>query len=73
MEIIYYNTTIGKINFLINSENLRLSAKIGSNLTFIGGTNNNGYFKNINDAKSFIEQKRNEFLKCKTMNKLIYL
>ena len=65
--------TIGKIKFSIGSENLRLSAKIGSNLTFKGGSGDKGYFKSIADAEQYLEDKREAFENCKTMNKLIFI
>lgn len=65
--------TVGKIKFSIGEKNLRLSAKIGNRLTFKGGKNDNGYFKSIADAEAYILKNIEEFKKCKSMNKLIYI
>ena len=71
-----YNTnikqTIGKIEFTMDKNNLRLRAKIGSNLTFIGGTNNNGYFADSDSAKVFIKTNTEVFQSIKNMDQLIY-
>lgn len=71
--VVNHTATVGKIGFSINETNKRLSARIGSNLTFKGGKNDDGYFESIDAAKAYVEQWSDEFAKCGTMNKLIYI
>lgn len=68
-----YSVRVGRVFLSINTKNHRLNAVIGSNLTFLGGNNNQGYFNSIDECKQWIESKREELEKIKSMRKLIYI
>ena len=71
MELAYRK--IGRVSFSIDKNNLRLRAVIGSNLTFLGGNNGDGYFKSMNECNEWLESKKEELSKIKSMRKLIYV
>jgi len=66
------NQTYGKVKVSMDKNNLRLRAKIGSNLVYIGGNNNDGYFKDTASAQAFLDTNKDKLTGIKTMNKLIY-
>lgn len=64
--------TVGKIKLSMDKNNLRLRAMIDGKLTYIGGKNNDGYFKDTASAQAFIDSNKETLAGIKSMNKLIY-
>ena len=73
MNITTYFATIGKVRLQINTKNLKLSAQIKSQLTFLGLNHGNSPFESIEKAMEWVEERRAQIEKCKTMSKLIYV
>lgn len=68
-----YSTTIGKTKLSFGTRNKRLSCFLGGHMTFKGGKGDQGYFKDVEEMKLYVERFHDDFLKAKTMNKLIYV
>lgn len=66
------NQIYGVVKVSMDKDNLRLRAKIGSKLVYIGGSDNDGYFKDTASAQAFLDTNKDKLTGIKTMNKLIY-
>ena len=67
MQYTQHSTTVGKIRFSFNTYSGKLSARIGKYLSY------HGEFKSFEEAAKWVTTHYEELLKCKSMNKLIYI
>lgn len=64
-------TKIGKLMVSINSVNLKLRLQLGNQMVNAGGDNNRGIFKNLEQAKKFVDDNYDDLLAVKSMNSLL--